>query len=75
MASGALRTMALLTVAVHTMAVLWQVGEAERRVLLDDFAAADVRDLPTFTRSMDRLANDVACLRRRQLSVQQQQVV
>ena len=57
------------------MATLWQVGEAELRVLLDDFAAADVRDLPTFTRSMDRLANDVACLRRRQLSVQQQQVV
>ena len=51
------------------------MGEAERRVLLDDFAAADVRDLPTFARSLDRLSNDVACLRRRQLSVQQQQVV
>ena len=52
-----------------------ELEEAQRRELLADFAAADVRDLPTFTRGMDRLANDIACLRRRRLSVQQQQVV
>ena len=72
----ALRPAELLPLLQHALtAAAPEVGEAERRVLLDDFAAADVRDLPTFTRSLDRLSNDVACLRRRQLSVQQQQVV
>ncbi len=52
-----------------------ELSDAERGELLEGFAAADVRDLPTFTRAMDRLANDVACLRKRRLAVQQQQVM
>ena len=52
-----------------------ELTEDERQGLLGVFAATDVTSEPTFKRALDRLSNDVACLRKRRLAAQQQSVV
>ena len=66
----------LLPLLQRSLAATAELGDDERRDLLEAFSQNDVRDFSTFKLCTDRLANDVAYLqKRRRACLQQQQAV